>query len=146
MKKTWFAWLLAIVMLASVLVLPAAPRAEGEEAEGLKKLVVLNTLVKDMETVKGEETRFNAYWLPSYKIGEIFEKNLWFVPEANEIVTVVAYTDGYTDDGTEEDERHGPVHGLNPERPRVRPVHPRGWLGEREGALRRDRDGSRRFL
>ena len=47
MKKTWFAWLLAIVMLASVLVLPAAPRAEGEEAEGLKKLVVLNTLVKD---------------------------------------------------------------------------------------------------
>ena len=101
MKKTWFAWLLAIVMLASVLVLPAAPRAEGEEAEGLKKLVVLNTLVKDMETVKGEETRFNAYWLPSYKIGEIFEKNLWFVPEANEIVTVVAYTDGYTDDGTD---------------------------------------------
>ncbi|MBO7681611.1 MAG: hypothetical protein J6T17_02520, partial [Clostridia bacterium] len=101
MKKTWFAWLLAIVMLASVLVLPAAPRAEGEEAEGLKKLVVLNTLVKDMETVNGEETRFNAYWLPSYKIGEIFEKNLWFVPEANEIVTVVAYTDGYTDDGTD---------------------------------------------
>ena len=101
MKKTWFAWLLAIVMLASVLVLPAAPRAEGEEAEGLKKLVVLNTLVKDMETVKGEETRFNAYWLPSYKIGEIFEKNLWFVPDANEIVTVVAYTDGYTDDGTD---------------------------------------------
>ena len=97
MKKTWFAWLLAIVMLASVLVLPAAPRAEGEEAEGLKKLVVLNTLVKDMETVKGEETRFNAYWLPSYKIGEIFEKNLWFVPEANEIVTVVAYTDDGTD-------------------------------------------------
>ena len=101
MKKTWFAWLLAIVMLASVLVLPAAPRAEGEEAEGLKKLVVLNTLVKDMETVKGEETRFNAYWLPSYKIGEIFEKNLWFVPDTNEIVTVVAYTDGYTDDGTD---------------------------------------------
>ena len=101
MKKTWFAWLLAIVMLVSVLVLPAAPRAEGEETEGLKKLVVLNTLVKDMETVKGEETRFNAYWLPSYKIGEIFEKNLWFVPDANEIVTVVAYTDGYTDDGTD---------------------------------------------
>ena len=101
MKKTWFAWLLAIVMLASVLVLPAAPRAEGEEAEGLKKLVVLNTLVKDMETVKGEETRFNAYWLPSYKFGDIFEKNFWFMPDANEIVTVVAYTDGYTDDGTD---------------------------------------------
>ncbi len=102
MKKTWFAWLLAIVMLLSVLTVPAlSVRAEGEEPEGLKKLVVLNTLVKDMETVKGEETRFNAYWLPSYRIGEIAEKNFWFVPDANEIVTVVAYTDGYTDDGTD---------------------------------------------
>ncbi len=109
MKKTWFAWMLAILMVALVLVPSAAVLAEGEPAPAaepepapeIKKLVVLNTLVKDMETVKGEETRFNANWLPSYKIGEIAEKNFWFIPDANEIVTVVAYTDGYTDDGTD---------------------------------------------
>jgi len=106
MKKTWFAWMLAILMVALVLIPVAAPLAEGDatpEAEPaeVKKLVVLNTLVKDMETVSGEETRFNANWLPSYKIGEVFEKNFWFVPEANEVVAVVAYSDGYTDDGTD---------------------------------------------
>ncbi len=140
MKKTWFALLLAVVMLASMFVgctqkpaekpaeaapvvteapkpteapkeepkpteAPAPePTAEPEpepEPEGLHKLVVLNTLVKDMETVKSEDSRFNAYWLPSYKLGEIFEKNFWFVPEANEVVAVTAYSDGYTDDGTD---------------------------------------------
>ena len=141
MKKTWFALLLAVVMLASMFVgctqkpaekpaeapvvteepkpteapkeepkpteAPAPePTAEPEpepepEPEGLHKLVVLNTLVKDIETVKSEDSRFNAYWLPSYKLGEIFEKNFWFVPEANDIVAVTAYSDGYTDDGTD---------------------------------------------
>ena len=80
----------------------AEPEPEPEpEPEGLHKLVVLNTLVKDIETVNSEDSRFNAYWLPSYKFGEIFEKNFWFVPEANEIVAVTAYSDGYTDDGTD---------------------------------------------
>ena len=142
MKKTWFALLLAVVMLASMFVgctqkpaekpveaapvvteapkpteapkeepkpteepapePTAEPKLESEpEPEGLHKLVVLNTLVKDIETVKSEDSRFNAYWLPSYKLGEIFEKNFWFVPEANEVVAVTAYSDGYTDDGTD---------------------------------------------
>ena len=110
MKKTWIAWMLAILMLALVLVPAAAVMAEGETtapaadpeaAPGIQKLFVLNTLVKGVETVKSEDSRFNAYWLPSYKIGEIAEKNFWFIPDANEIVTVVAYTDGYTDDGTD---------------------------------------------
>ena len=142
MKKTWFALLLAVVMLVSMFVgctqkpaekpveaapvvteapkpteapkeepkpteepapePTAEPKLEPEpEPEGLHKLVVLNTLVKDIETVKSEDSRFNAYWLPSYKLGEIFEKNFWFVPEANEVVAVTAYSDGYTDDGTD---------------------------------------------
>lgn len=116
MKKTWFALLLAVVMLASMFVgctqkpaekpveaapvvteapkpteapkeepktteepapePTAEPKLESEpEPEGPHKLVVLNTLVKDIETVKSEDSRFNAYWLPSYKLGEIFEKN-----------------------------------------------------------------------
>lgn len=136
MKKTWFALLLAVVMLASVFVGCAAktaekpaepavteapkeepkpteapapepteePAPEPTEApapEGIHQLTVLNTLVKDVETVKSEDSRFNAYWLPSYKLGDIFEKNFWFVPDANEVVAVVAYSDGYTDDGTD---------------------------------------------
>ncbi len=105
MKKTWFAWMLAILMVALVLVPVTAPLAEGDGAEEpapeIKKVFVLNTLVKGIETVKSEDSRFNAYWLPSYKFGEIFEKNFWFVPDANEIVAVVAYSDGYTDDGTD---------------------------------------------
>lgn len=132
MKKTWFALLLAVVMLVSMFVgctqkpaekpveaapvvteapkpteepapePTAEPKLEPEpEPEGLHKLVMLNTLVKDIETVKSEDSRFNAYWLPSYKLGEIFEKNFWFVPEANEVVAVTAYSDGYTDDSTD---------------------------------------------
>lgn len=109
MKKTWFALLLAVVMLASMFVgctqkpaekpveaapvvteapkpteapkeepkpteepapePTAEPKLESEpEPEGLHKLVVLNTLVKDIETVKSEDSRFNAYWLPSYRL------------------------------------------------------------------------------
>ena len=143
MKKTWFALLLAVLMLASMFVgctgktaeapkeepkpvvtdapkeepkpvvteapkeepkptEEPAPEPEPEPApEGIHQLTVLNTLVKDIETVKSEDSRFNAYWLPSYNLGEVFEKNFWFVPEANEVVAVVAYSDGYTDDGTD---------------------------------------------
>lgn len=76
---------------------------EEPAAEGIHQISILNTLVMDMEAVKSEETRFNSYQLPSYNIGEIAEKNFWFIPEdpAQEIITVVAYTDGYKDDGTD---------------------------------------------
>lgn len=137
MKKTWFALLLAVLMVLSIFVgcsakttekpaeaaQPAAteaPKAEPKpteaptsepeptepptsepELEGIHQLTVLNTLVKDMQTVNNEDSRFNAYWLPSYRIGDIFEKNFWFVPEANEVVSVVSWKDGYADDGTD---------------------------------------------
>jgi hypothetical protein len=130
MKKTWLAMLLVVVMLFSLVGCSneqadqkseptAEPVAEVTEAptevpteapteaptpepvQGVKKVTVLNTLVKDLTPAKGEETRFNAFWLPSYNIGEIAEKNFYFMPEATDVVAVVAYTDGYTDDGTD---------------------------------------------
>ncbi len=82
---------LALVM-AMLLVLSAIPAlAEGE---GVERLIVLNNAFEGLEV---SSQRYNAYWLDCWNFGQFAEDNFWFIPADDDQVSVVAYTDYYTD-------------------------------------------------
>lgn len=87
--------LLAIAILVSLVVCAVFAQSIYENPSGMKKIVILNNAFEGLEASR---QCYNAKeWHKAYSLGEIIDKNLWFTPSDDAIVSTVAYADLYTD-------------------------------------------------
>lgn len=70
--------------------------APVEEPTPAKTLYVVNNFADDMEPVYDDfRTKYNAYWLDAYSISKFAEDNFWYMPEDDDICTVISFADLY---------------------------------------------------
>ena len=87
--------LLAIAILVSLVVGALFAQAIYENPSGMSKIIILNNAFEGLEASR---QCYNAKeWHKAYSLGEIIDKNLWFTPSDDSIVSTVAYADLYTD-------------------------------------------------
>ena len=87
--------LLAIAILVSLVVGALFAQAIYENPSGMSKIIILNNAFEGLEATR---QCYNAKeWHKAYSLGEIIDKNLWFTPSDDSIVSTVAYADLYTD-------------------------------------------------
>ena len=80
-----FVLLLALTMMTAF----AAP------AFAVERIIVLNNAHSDLAL---SSNRYNAYWLNAWSIAQVVEDNFWFDVAPDTLVSVVAYSDYYTDE------------------------------------------------
>ncbi|MGP1508630.1 MAG: hypothetical protein ACTTJW_07130 [Sphaerochaeta sp.] len=87
----------AIVIMVLVSLMAGAVFAQSisENTEGMKRVIILNNA---FEGLTATSQCYNAKeWHKSYNLGEIIDKNLWFTPSDDAVVSTVAFADLYTD-------------------------------------------------